>query len=514
MNPPPIHLPVNIRNTSRDVPVWTSDPHEWREAFAALFKANPAPMLLLDPDTLQIVDCNLAAEKLYLLDHSTLVAMTYKDLCLNEEEEKMPRAGGFEAIFSRHFRRDGQLVHLRVGTQSLSMEGKVFCLLSIMDVSAQKNAEAAYNEVQRKYQSIIENAVEGFYINIPDGRFVEVNPAFAKMLGYDSPKQLVEQISDIATQLYVNPAQRKVLQDLLTRKGYVRGIEFQAKRRDGKIIWLSVSAREVKDALGKVLYYEGLAEDVTDRKDVESRLREMNRTLAANMAQLERSNADLEQFAYAVSHDLKEPLRLISSYLTLLSLRHQEQLNSEGQEFLSVAADGARRMKALIEDLLSYSTLDSTESLYEDVDLRDLAEEALKILQSAIQDSGAIVTVGQLPVVRGSRTQLTRVFTQLVENALKFRRLDAQCQISLRSTRKDDHWLVEVRDNGVGIDSRLMNKVFQIFQRGHSKGRIVGNGIGLAICRKIIEMHGGRIWLESVLGEGTAFFFTIAIRKS
>lgn len=513
MNPPPIHFPALLRSCPPEFSGWDVSSIEWRQAFNALFEGNPTAMLLVDPSTSQIADANPAAESLYLRKRAELIGRDIRNFLAKELSWDLTQIT-FEPIFSTYARHDCRTLHLKVGQQLLPMAGRQYALLSISDVTAQKSAEAAFIEVQRKYKSIFENAVEGFYINIPAGRFVEVNPAFAKMLGYDSPAELVETITDIATQLYVNPAQRKVLQDLLKRKGFVRGIEFQAKRKDGKTIWLSVSAREVRDMDGSVLFYEGLAEDVSDRKEADAKVRRMNQSLAAHMAQLERSHADLEQFAHAVSHDLKEPLRLISSYLTLLNLRHVDKLDAEAREFLSIATNGSRRMKALIEDLLSYSTIGTNDSISEEIDLRDLAEEVLQALQPIINETKAIVTVGHLPTVYGVRTHLSTVFAQLIENALKFRRLDSPCQIQLDSKRKEDHWLIEVRDNGSGVDRRMATRVFQIFQRGHSKDGLVGNGIGLAICRKIIELHGGRIWVDSNLGEGAIFFFTIPIQTT
>lgn len=485
-----------------------------REAFVALFEKNPTPMFLAEPGTWKIFHINAAAENLFRLSATQVAGTSFCSLCVEDISAYLPLSVPHEAILCRHRRADGKLLHMQVSAQCLSIEGRLVKLLAISDVSAQKVAEDAYSEVQRKYQSIIENAVEGFYIKRPGGRFVEVNAAFAKMLGYESPAQLVDEIRDVSKQLYVNPAQRTVLMELLKRKGYVRSVEFQAKRRDGKIIWMSVSAREVKDAAGAVQYYEGLAEDVTDRKEADAKLREVNRSLASSMSQLQRSNADLEQFAYAVSHDLKEPLRLVSSYLTLLNLRHKSQMEDEGREFLEVAVEGSKRMKGLIEDLLAYSTIGATEYAVEDVDLRDIAEEVLKRLQPTILAAKANVTVGQLPIVRGTRVQMATLLVSLIENAIKFRRPDVPCQVGIQSTSRDEHWLIEVRDNGIGIDGRLMNKVFQIFQRGHSKERFEGNGIGLAIAKKIVELHGGRIWLNSMVGEGTTFCFTLPITKN
>lgn len=484
---------------------------QWQDVFSVLFDKNPTPMCLVDPKVGKVLDANAAAERLFGWTRAELAELPIRDICADNLSTHLMLGRPVDGLLGRYWKKDGQLLHMRASVQPLLLQGKARCLLSLVDVSAQKIAEAAYTEVQRKYQTIFLNAVEGFYINTPEGRFVEVNPAFARMLGYESPEQLIAEIKDVATHLYVNPAQRTVLQELLKRKGFVRSVEFQAKRRDGQVIWLSVSARAVNDATGKLICYEGLAEDVTERKLGEAKLRQMNETLASNMRQLEGSNADLQQFAYAVSHDLKEPLRLISSYLTLLSIGHQESLSKEGKEFLAVAVAGAKRMKGLVEDLLTYSTIGANDFAREELDVRDVVEDVLKVLQPLVSESGAVISVGQLPVARAMRSALHEVFIQLVGNAIKFRREDVPCQISIGAFRKGDSWVFQVQDNGIGIDVRHMNRVFQIFQRAHNKQRYSGNGIGLAICKKIVEMHDGRIWLDSTLSEGSTFYFTLPV---
>jgi PAS domain S-box-containing protein len=482
---------------------------QWNDVFSALFEKNPMPMFIADPFTSAVLDLNDAATRLFNDDRLGLLGESVNKLCGVLISPEILRT---QKVFAGRFPRpDGGFVHLKIECSEFPLKGRLVWLVILTDVSAQKSVEAAYSEVQRKYQSLFENSVEGFYINVPAGRFVEVNPAFAKMLGYESPAQLVEEIQDIATQLYVNPAQRKVLQDLLVRRGYVRAVEFQAKRRDGNVIWLSVSARQVLDAQGDVLYYEGLAEDVSERKNAEAKLREMNRALANHMAQLERSNTDLEQFAHAVSHDLKEPLRLISSYLTLLSIRHQPAMDLEAKEFLAIAVENSKKMKGLIEDLLAYATIGSSEFPDESVNTLDVVEEVLEGLKTEILKAGAVVTVGQLPTIQAVRSHLCEFFRQVLENALKFRKQDGPCQITVSAARKDDHWLFEIRDTGIGMDPRLLTKVFHIFFRAHSKLEYDGNGIGLAIAKKIVELHGGRIWLSSSPGEGSSFFFTLPL---
>ncbi|MEH2002958.1 MAG: GAF domain-containing protein [Nostoc sp.] len=241
--------------------------------------------------------------------------------------------------------------------------------------------------------------------------------------------------------------------------------------------------------------------------------------------ELARSNAELEQFAYVASHDLQEPLRMVTSYLQLLERRYKNQLDANADQFIAYAVDGARRMQTLINDLLNYSRLSSRGQPFVPVNCSAILEQAIANLQIAIADSKAVVTHDTLPEVIADATQLTQVFQNLIGNAIKFCR-DHQPQVHIGVAKKDvnldgeslnfvpsaDEWLFWVRDNGIGLESQYAERIFIIFQRLHGRGKYPGTGIGLAICKKIIERHGGRIWVESKLGQGSTFYFTIPDR--
>ncbi|MEH2416707.1 GAF domain-containing protein [Nostoc sp.] len=241
--------------------------------------------------------------------------------------------------------------------------------------------------------------------------------------------------------------------------------------------------------------------------------------------ELARSNAELEQFAYVASHDLQEPLRMVTSYLQLLERRYKNQLDANADQFIAYAVDGARRMQTLINDLLNYSRLSSRGQPFVPVNCSAILEQAIANLQIAIADSKAVVTHDTLPEVIADATQLTQVFQNLIGNAIKFCR-DHQPRVHIGVAKKDvnldgeslnfvpsaDEWLFWVRDNGIGLESQYAERIFIIFQRLHGRGKYPGTGIGLAICKKIIERHGGRIWVESKLGQGSTFYFTIPDR--
>jgi light-regulated signal transduction histidine kinase (bacteriophytochrome) len=239
-----------------------------------------------------------------------------------------------------------------------------------------------------------------------------------------------------------------------------------------------------------------------------ARRRLAEEALARKAEELARSNADLAQFAYVTSHDLQEPLRMVASYMQLLEQRFGSELGPEAVEFIGFAVDGARRMKALIEALLNYSRVSTQGSPFTAVDCKLAAERALANLRPALDETAATVTLGELPTVSGDGAQLTQLFQNLIANGLKFRS-EAVPHIRISATRTDREWTFAVEDNGIGIASEYHERIFVIFQRLHARPKYDGTGIGLAICKKIVERHGGRIWVASKRGDGATFTFTL-----
>lgn len=269
----------------------------------------------------------------------------------------------------------------------------------------------------------------------------------------------------------------------------------------GEVRHIQGHGRVVRDAAGNAERFIGVNWDCTDRFDAIASLRR-------NAEELKRSNEELEQFAYVASHDLQEPLRMTTSYLQLLERRYKDQLDQDAHEFIGYAVDGALRMKVLINDLLTLSRVGTRGKAFAPTDLNEIVQRVLLGLEHAITDAGAMIVVDALPTIRADATQLAQLLQNLIGNAMKFRGV-APPEVRIGAVRVERGWRFSVRDNGIGIDMRHAERVFTIFQRLHSREQYPGTGIGLAVCRKIVERHGGRIWVASELGQGTTMFFEI-----
>lgn len=244
------------------------------------------------------------------------------------------------------------------------------------------------------------------------------------------------------------------------------------------------------------------------RQQIEER-KQAEEALARQTQELARSNAELEQFAYIASHDLQEPLRMVKRYIQLIERRYGGQLDEDADEFIDFAVDGVERMQELINDLLAYARVSTHGKAFAPTDCSTVLDHALANLKIATEESNAVVTHDDLPTVMGDETQLIRLLQNLIGNAVKFRKKETRPEIHISAERTRDEWTFSVRDNGIGIDSRHFERIFMIFQRLHTREEYAGTGIGLAVCKKIVERHGGHIWVESGSGKGSTFYFTV-----
>ncbi|HEX9710679.1 MAG TPA: ATP-binding protein [Candidatus Thermoplasmatota archaeon] len=284
--------------------------------------------------------------------------------------------------------------------------------------------------------------------------------------------------------------------------------EYRIVRSDGQVRHLVSQGEVTRDGAGKATWMVGAVHDLTDRKLGELQVLQSREELAAQAADLARSNAELEQFAYVASHDLQEPLRMVASYVQLIERRYKGKLDEDADDFIQYAVEGSNRMQALIQDLLAFSRVDTRGKEFVPTDLGEELDIARQNLEVAIEESGAVITNGPLPRARADPSQVGQLLQNLLANAIKFRGPEAP-RIHV-SGQSNGRWCeITVKDNGIGIDPQYFDRIFLIFQRLHGREDYPGTGIGLAVCRRIVERHGGKIWVESAPGEGSAFHFTI-----
>jgi two-component system sensor kinase FixL len=502
----------------------------------------------------------------------------------------------------------------------------------------QQKAQEALLESEEKYRSIFENSMEGIYQSSPEGHFLSVNPAMARILGYDSPAEVLQAYTDIRTQLYVNPNDRDTIQALFNGPGRAEAFETRMYRKDGETIWVSITAYIVRDEQGRPLYYEGILEDITeqkqalealetekkfiegaldthtdafvvldlsgrflrwnkaltnvtgfsnrditslrpedffsndrgekaaasiqriideghasfetaivtkegtcldyeftgdllkdlegdptnicivgrditDRKQAEKEIRRLNEELEQRViertAELEAANRELKDFAYVVSHDLKAPLRAINQLAGWIAEDFGEALGDEGNMQIDLLMGRVRRMHGLIEGILQYSRIGRVREKEREVDLDSLVREVIEFVSPPRAIN--VVVENRLPVVSGEPTRLNQLFQNLVDNAIKH--MDKpDGEVVIGSLDEGNQWKFWVKDNGPGIAKKYFDKVFQIFQTLTPRDESENTGIGLALVKRIVEISGGRIWMESEINKGSTFFFTLPKR--
>ena len=377
--------------------------------------------------------------------------------------------------------------------------GNVVVMSLIEDIESEIQDRDDRIKAEKRFETIFKSSPSGIIISRNKGEIIHVNPTFANMVGERAEQLEGANIFDFTYEEDLKET-KKLLQMLNKGKINEYDIEKRYVKKNGEVFWAKTLV-SLMERDGDDVYRVAVVENIDRRKKAEQKLEEKNKELTE-------INQELEHFAYVASHDLQEPLRTIASFIQILNKRYGETLDEDGKQFMGFVVEGAKRMKLLIRDLLEYSRVNRFNTDYEKVDLNEVFNTVNRVLKEKIDSTDALILAENLPVIQGNKIQLTQVFQNLIDNAIKFRG-KKKTEITITVEELPSKWRIAVSDNGIGISPEYHQRIFIIFQRLHTHEEYTGTGIGLALCKKIIELHGGEVWVESKKNKGTTFTFTI-----
>jgi PAS domain S-box-containing protein len=497
-----------------------SEAQEELRTHATMFNAAHDAIMTLDPEGI-ITYWNRGAERLYGWTTQEAAGQNANALLRTQFPEsrevlwpKLMESGLWEGELI-HVTRDG--VEVTVASSWTLMKddgGNPSAILEISsDITERKRAESALAESEAKLRITFATMADGIVIAALDETVTDCNEAILR-LTQRSREEIIgkpfEHLLPPEFRSLIPDAHKFLVGAVLVRTETSRGEretirnDAQLLRKNGERVDIEVNISTIEDASGQPAEFLIVARDVTERKRMEQQLDD-------TLADLKRSNAELEQFAYIASHDLQEPLRMITSYMQIIEEDYKGKLDADADQYIAFTVEGAKRMQTLIDDLLAYSRVGTRGEPFIPTSMNSVLSKAIANLEVAIEESHAVVTHDQLPTVLGDESQLIQLFQNLLGNAIKFRGDDAPAiHVGVEETK--DGWVFSVRDNGIGIDMKYIERIFTIFQRLHARDEYPGTGIGLAVVKKIVERHGGRIWVKSAPESGSTFYFTLPRR--
>jgi PAS domain S-box-containing protein len=387
---------------------------------------------------------------------------------------------------------------------ALGLLGAVLYLLQ-REINQRARAEEALRASEVKFRGILESAPDAMVIADAQGRIVLVNAETERLFGYRRDELVGQPVEILLPERFRggHPQHRQGYTAHPRTRSMDEGLDLRGLRKDATEFPAEISLSPLESAEG--ILVTATIRDITERKKSEEHL-------VKTVGELKCSNDELQQFAYVASHDLQEPLRMVASYTQLLSQRYKGRLDSDADEFIAYAVDGCDRMQGLIQDLLAYSRAGTNGKALREISSENALKEALTNLRATIEESGAVVTHDSLPAITTDGTQLAQIFQNIVGNAIKYRSLEVPHVHVSAAKNGGNEWIFSVRDNGLGIAPQYFERIFILFQRLHGRKEFEGTGIGLAICKKIVEGLGGRIWVESQPEKGSTFYFALPER--
>jgi two-component system, chemotaxis family, CheB/CheR fusion protein len=488
------------------------------EKYKLLFYNNPLPMWIYDVDTLKFIEVNEAAVAHYGFSREEFLEMTLRDIRPPEEVEKlnvMPAEKDSYAPGNKgywiHQKKNKDIIYVEITAHLINFQGQKTKLVLANDRTAQMKAQKELLTSNERYSFLSKATFDAIWDWDIKSNLLQWNEGIKALFHYEPTKE-TERVEWRINNVHPEDKDRVILklEEHIRKEELNWQDEYRFRAADGSYKYVLDRAFTVYDEKKQPVRMIGAMQDLTERKNNELILQQLNDSLEKRASELAESNAELERFAYVASHDLQEPLRMVTSFLQLIEKRYKEKLDKKAHEYIHFAVDGAERMKRLILDLLEYSRVNSSQHEVEAVDLNAIMKEVSLTYNSILKETGGKIKIHkeQLPVVNGSKTQILQLFQNIVGNAIKYRS-DQAPRINITYNNDDPFYQFAISDNGIGIDPRFFHKIFIIFQRLHNREQYSGTGIGLAICKKIVDKHGGKIWLESEPGKGSTFYFTL-----
>ena len=490
------------------------------EKYRVLFYNHSIPSWIYDVDTLQFLEVNDAAIEHYGYSREEFLNINLKSI-LSEKEFERYDIYNKQANFYKeshkglwmHRNKNGKIFYVEISTNPIDYPGKRAKLVLSIDRTEQTIAEQELRKSNERLVFLSQATFDAIWDWDLQTNEIIWNDGVVKMFGITDLLE-TQKIDWWYANLHPQDKER---------------VETKIKYHIDNNIphWEDEYRMKVADSFkyiydrGYIIYNEqnkpvrmiGAMQDLTERKSHEIMLQNLNNSLEKRAKELAESNAELERFAYVTSHDLQEPLRMVTSFLQLLEKRYKDKLDKKANEYINYAVDGAERMKRLILDLLEYSRVNSSKAEMEDVDVNEIVKDLKLTYKNFLEESKGMINGKKLPVIKGNKTQILQLFQNIIGNACKYKSVAPPViDISYEEEEKL-FYKFSITDNGIGIDSKFFHKIFIIFQRLHNRDEYSGTGIGLAICKKIVDKHGGKIWVTSTPGKGSTFYFTLPKSK-
>lgn len=396
--------------------------------------------------------------------------------------------------------KEGNLVAVELISKDIIYKNQEARISLITNIESQKAAAEKIKHTEDRFNSLFKSSPVGISIINEQYDLLEINPVIAAKLNYELDALKKMDLLELVHPDEVKKVRKQFLR-IFSKDQQAAEIETRLIKKSGDVIWVKLMISLI-NITKKETHAVVFMESIDKRKIAEFKLAEKNEELL-------RINQELEHFAYVASHDLQEPLRTITSFIQILERKYSHVLDDDGRQFMGYITDGTRRMQNLIRDLLAYSRVSRQNTGFEEVDLNEVFEAVNQALNNKINENDAIILAENLPVIQGNKIQLIQIFQNFIDNAIKFRGKKPP-EIIINVKELSDKWEISIEDNGIGISPEFHQRIFIIFQRLHSMDQYTGTGIGLAMCKKIIERHGGEVWVESKADKGTKFIFTIA----